>query len=190
MAARDPRGVDPRGRPYDSRDFDHRRDFADDEHGEIPRAQQSSMAPRYSPQLQFPRDPRGYARDPRDYQQEYPREYDRDPRDFARDPREYYHREYHHPQQQQQHYDRQFPPSNPRPFRDDMFPQQPTPPSSVQHSSDDTSSIKSESIIQDEVLRAMKALKGEETPDPQQLLALYKQLQQLNLEGTAPTTSA
>ncbi|RHY10705.1 hypothetical protein DYB36_004435 [Aphanomyces astaci] len=48
----------------------------------------------------------------------------------------------------------------------------------------------SESIIQDEVLRAMKALKGEETPDPQQLLALYKQLQQLNLEGTAPTTSA
>ncbi|KAF0758145.1 hypothetical protein AaE_004028, partial [Aphanomyces astaci] len=36
MAARDPRGVDPRGRPYDSRDFDHRRDFADDEHGEIP----------------------------------------------------------------------------------------------------------------------------------------------------------
>ncbi|RQM18981.1 hypothetical protein B5M09_005597 [Aphanomyces astaci] len=160
---------------------------------------QSSMAPRYSPQLQFPRDPREYARDPRDYQQEYSREYDRDPRDFARDPREYDHRdyllrEYHHPQQQQQHYDRQFPPSNPRddprPFRDDLFPQQPPPPpSSVQHSSDDTSSLKSDSIIQDEVLRAMKALKGEETPDPRQLLALYKQLQQLNLEGTAPTTS-
>ncbi|RHY78547.1 hypothetical protein DYB38_008903 [Aphanomyces astaci] len=137
-----------------------------------------------------------YARDPRDYQQEYSREYDRDPRDFARDPREYDHRdyllrEYHHPQQQQQHYDRQFSPSNLRPFRDDMFPQQPPPPpSSVQHSSDDTSSLKSDSIIQDEVLRAMKALKGEETPDPQQLLALYKQLQQLNLEGTAPTTSA
>ncbi|RHZ25528.1 hypothetical protein DYB31_002160 [Aphanomyces astaci] len=137
-----------------------------------------------------------YARDPRDYQQEYSREYDRDPRDFARDPREYDHRdyllrEYHHPQQQQQHYDRQFSPSNLRPFRDDMFPQQPPPPpSSVQHSSDDTSSLKSDSIIHDEVLRAMKALKGEETPDPQQLLALYKQLQQLNLEGTAPTTSA
>ncbi|CAK4098845.1 unnamed protein product [Aphanomyces euteiches] len=96
-----------------------------------------------------------YGRDPRDY----PRDILYDRRDYPRD-----------------HYPRDDPAYNPnvragrRGSREDT------------RESIDGGSVKAESI-QDEVAKVIQALKGEQTPDPKQLLALYKQLQQMNLEG-------
>ncbi|CAK4726241.1 hypothetical protein AeNC1_001774 [Aphanomyces euteiches] len=96
-----------------------------------------------------------YGRDPRDY----PRDILYDRRDYPRD-----------------HYPRDEPAYNPnvragrRGSREDT------------RESIDGGSVKAESI-QDEVAKVIQALKGEQTPDPKQLLALYKQLQQMNLEG-------
>ncbi|ETV93516.1 hypothetical protein H310_12555 [Aphanomyces invadans] len=192
--------ADPR--PYENVPMHQRRDFPfgrdgpvdDAADGEYPRA--GPFDPRYAQRdpRQYPReyarDPREYPRDLREYGRVF-REYPTDPSGYSRDPRDYAPSRDVYPDHDRRYNPRRYQDS-PRQVEQVVPPTVHDPPPSVHNSADsakdDSSSLKSESI-QDEVLRAMKALNGDETPDPQQLLVLYKQLQQLNLDGSAAATA-